>query len=85
MCGKWSNDKIDEIVDWLVDPNGLNYNIFRYNIGGGDDPLNRNCTPHHMASGKGLRAEMEGFKDRKKRTSIRNFKCSILFRVISFA
>ena len=63
MCGKWSDDKIDEIVDWLVSSNGLNYNIFRYNIGGGDDPLNRNCTPHHMTNGKGLRAEMEGFKD----------------------
>jgi len=63
MCGKWSDTKIDQIVDWLVSPTGLNYSIFRYNIGGGDDPLNRNCTPHHMASGKGLRAEMEGFKD----------------------
>lgn len=63
MCGTWSDDKIDEIVDWLVSPEGLNYNIFRYNIGGGDDPLNRNCTAHHMANGKGIRAEMEGFKD----------------------
>lgn len=63
MCGKWSDDKIDRIVDWLVSPEGLNYRIFRYNIGGGDDPLNRNCTPHHMGNGKGLRAEMEGFKD----------------------
>jgi O-glycosyl hydrolase len=63
MCGKWSDAKIDQIVDWLVSPTGLNYSIFRYNIGGGDDPLNRNCTPHHMGSGKGLRAEMEGFKD----------------------
>ncbi len=63
MCGKWSDDKIDQLVDWLVSPNGLNYNIFRYNIGGGDDPHNRNCTPHHMGGGKGLRAEMEGFKD----------------------
>ncbi|MBN1183613.1 MAG: T9SS type A sorting domain-containing protein [Bacteroidales bacterium] len=63
MCGKWSDEKTDEIVDWLVSPDGLNFNIFRYNIGGGDDPLNRNCTLHHMADGKGLRAEMEGFKD----------------------
>lgn len=63
MCGKWSDDKIDELVDWLVSPDGLNYNIFRYNIGGGDDPENRNCDPHHMGNGKGLRAEMEGFKD----------------------
>lgn len=63
MCGRWTDDKIDEIVDWLVSPDGLNYNIFRYNIGGGDDPQNRNCDLHHMASGKGIRAEMEGFKD----------------------
>ena len=63
MCGKWSDEKIDEIVDWMVSPTGLNYNIFRYNIGGGDDPLNTNCNPHHMAKGKGLRAEMEGFQD----------------------
>lgn len=63
MCGKWSDKQIDEIIDWLVSPEGLNFRFFRYNIGGGDDPLNQNCTPHHMGSGKGLRAEMEGFKD----------------------
>ncbi len=63
MCGKWDDKKIDQIVEWLVSPTGLNYNIFRYNIGGGDDPLNRHCTLHHMGKGKGLRAEMEGFKD----------------------
>ena len=63
MCGKWSDKNIDKIIDWLVSPTGLNYNIFRYNIGGGDDPENRNCTLHHMGKGKGLRAEMEGFKD----------------------
>ncbi len=63
QCGKWDDKKIDEIVNWLTSPTGLNYNIFRYNIGGGDDPENRNCTLHHMGGGKGLRAEMEGFKD----------------------
>lgn len=62
MCGKWSDAKIDQIVDWLTSPTGLNFNIFRYNIGGGDDPENKNCTLHHMGNGKGLRAEMEGFK-----------------------
>jgi len=62
MCGRWNDEKVEELVDWLVSPDGLNYNIFRYNIGGGDDPRNRHCTPHHMAKGKGLRAEMEGFK-----------------------
>ena len=34
MCGKWSDEKIDELVDWLVSPDGLDYRIFRYNIGG---------------------------------------------------
>ena len=63
QCGKWSDKKIDEIVTWLTSPTGLNYSHFRYNIGGGDDPENKHCTPHHMGSGKGLRAEMEGFKD----------------------
>ena len=62
MCGQWPDDKINELVDWLVSPEGLNYNIFRYNIGGGDDPNHANCTEHHMGNGKGLRAEMEGFK-----------------------
>ena len=63
QCGKWDDEKIDKIVSWLVSPDGLNYSHFRYNIGGGDDPENLHCTPHHMGKGKGLRAEMEGFKD----------------------
>jgi len=63
QCGKWSDKRIDEIVTWLVSPTGLNYSHFRYNIGGGDDPENRHCDLHHMGKGKGLRAEMEGFKD----------------------
>lgn len=63
MCGKWSDDKIDKIIDWLVSPAGLNYNIFRYNIGGSDNPSYADCREHHMRDGKGERAEMEGFKD----------------------
>ena len=63
QCGKWDDEKIDEIIEWLVSPEGLNYSHFRYNIGGGDDPKNRHCDLHHMGKGKGLRAEMEGFKD----------------------
>lgn len=62
MCGNWPDDKLDPIIDWLVLPENLNYNVFRYNIGGGDDPNNTNCTKHHMGNGKGLRAEMPGFK-----------------------
>ena len=63
QCGKWPDSKIDEIITWLTSSTGLNYSHFRYNIGGGDDPENRNCDQHHMGRGKGLRAEMEGFKD----------------------
>lgn len=62
MCGQWSDENIDRLVDWLVSPEGLNYRLFRYNIGGGDDPQNRNCKLHHMGKGKGLRAEMPGWK-----------------------
>ncbi|MBQ0047499.1 MAG: hypothetical protein KBT33_08335 [Prevotellaceae bacterium] len=65
MCGKWSDAKIDQLIDWMVSPEGLNWNIFRYNIGGGDDPNWTNCYPHHMGNGKGLRAEMEGFQDER--------------------
>ena len=60
MCGKWNEKKIDQLIDWMVSPEGLNWNVFRYNIGGGDDPKWTNCYPHHMGNGKGLRAEMEG-------------------------
>lgn len=65
VCGKWSDEKIDELIEWLTSPDELNFRIFRYNIGGGDDPNNTYCTAHHMGApgGKGLRAEMEGFKD----------------------
>lgn len=59
MCGKWTDDKIDDLVDMLTSPDKLNYNIFRYNIGGGDHPSHYNG---HMCNGKGKRAEMEGFK-----------------------
>ncbi len=65
QCGKWSQTKMDQLLKWMVSPDGLNWNIFRYNIGGGDDPENRNCTLHHMDYGKGRRAEMEGFQDER--------------------
>ncbi len=60
MCGKWNDKKIDDIVDMLVSEDALNMNIFRYNIGGGDDPSH---IDGHMTTGKGKRAEMDGFKD----------------------
>ena len=81
QCGKWTDDKIDEIVAWLVSPEGLNYSHFRYNIGGGDDPLNRHCTPHHM--GQGTRCVdghthaavvYDGFEQSEKVCVVRHFK-----------
>jgi len=65
QCGQWPEERLDSLVDWLVSPDGLNYNIFRYNIGGGDDPNWTHCSPHHFGApgGKGLRAEIPGFQD----------------------
>lgn len=68
MCGRFDEARVDSLVDWLVSPEGLNYNIFRYNIGGGDDPYFAHCMPHHMCfpkHGKGYRAEFEGFQDER--------------------
>lgn len=62
-AGQWDDAKINEIADWLVSPDGLNYNVFRYNIPGGDAPGH-----DHMSvakGGKGLRAEMKGFLPNK--------------------
>lgn len=66
MVGQWEDEaKIDEVVDLLTSPEHLNMNVFRYNIGGGDDPSHYSTATNkgHMATGKGLRAEMEGFLD----------------------
>ncbi len=64
-CGEWPEEQLDSLVDWLVSPDGLGYSVFRYNIGAGDDPAWTHCDPHHFSKpgGKGLRAEMEVFKD----------------------
>lgn len=59
QCGKWTEDKVNDLVDMLTSEDKLNFNIFRYNIGGGDVPSHANG---HMVNGKGKRAEMEGFK-----------------------
>ncbi len=65
QCGRYSEAQLDSLITWLVSPEGLNYNFFRYNIGGGDDPQWTHCAPHHFGApgGKGLRAEMDGFLD----------------------
>lgn len=38
QVGNWDEKKVDEVVDLITSPDKLNMNIFRYNIGGGDDP-----------------------------------------------
>lgn len=60
QVGAWDEAKVDSIVDLITSPEKLNMNIFRYNIGGGDDPSHLGG---HMVKGKGKRAEMEGFKN----------------------
>ena len=65
VCGHWTDEaKLDTMLTWLCSPDHLNYSLFRYNIGGGDDPCWTHCEPHHNGAqgGKGLRAEMPGFK-----------------------
>lgn len=59
QVGNWSEARVDSIIDIITSPDKLNMNIFRYNIGGGDDPSHLGG---HMVKGKGKRAEMEGFK-----------------------
>ncbi|MDP4237862.1 MAG: glycoside hydrolase [Bacteroidota bacterium] len=55
IMGGFSDSKIKTICDWITDPvNGLNMNIFRFNIGGGDDP-----THNHMRTDGGA---MPGYK-----------------------
>lgn len=59
QVGNWEEARVDSLVELITSPDGLNMNIFRYNIGGGDDPAHLGG---HMVKGKGKRAEMEGFK-----------------------
>jgi O-glycosyl hydrolase len=52
--GAWSAANVDAVVDAVVDPtNGLGFNIFRYNIGGGENPAHE-----HMGQWR----EMPGFQ-----------------------
>lgn len=55
MMGGFSDAKIKALCDWITDPvNGLNMNIFRFNIGGGDNP------DHQHMRGDG--GDMPGYK-----------------------
>ena len=38
VAGSWSDAKIDTLCTWLTSPTGLNMNVFRFNIAGGENP-----------------------------------------------
>ncbi len=49
LVGNYPQAQIDMICDDLADPNELNFNIFRYNIHGGDNPsLHHGTTVNHF-------------------------------------
>lgn len=55
--GDWPDDKLDPLLKLLADTNeGLGFTIYRYNIGGGDDPTHK----HHRAG-----AAIPGFRPTK--------------------
>lgn len=55
IMGGYDAAKVKDICDWITDPvNGLNMNLFRFNIGGGDNP-----THTHIRKDGG---EMPGYK-----------------------
>lgn len=50
QVGRWSDAKLTPLIDLVVNPDtGLGYNIFRYNIGGGDNPAH-----NHLAQYKAI-------------------------------
>ncbi|WP_422657727.1 S-layer homology domain-containing protein [Paenibacillus sp. EC2-1] len=58
--GGWSNEQAkNELVDALYSEEGLNYNIARYNIGGGDDPAHS-----HMREGGNMPGFSTGFDEK---------------------
>lgn len=38
IMGGWPDSQVDEIAKWITSPDELNMNVFRFNIGGGDNP-----------------------------------------------
>lgn len=53
IAGGWSDAKIDTLCTWLTSPTGLNMNVFRFNIGGEENPAHN----HFRYS-----AKLEGYK-----------------------
>lgn len=38
VMGGWNDAQVNELVSWMADSSELNLNVFRFNIGGGDNP-----------------------------------------------
>jgi O-glycosyl hydrolase len=55
LCGGLDDAKVNQLVDWLVSPTGLNCNLFRYNIGAGDDPAH-----NHISAGSQMPCFLSG-------------------------
>ncbi len=50
--GGWSTDKKNQFLDLIVNPTtGLGYNVFRYNIGGGENPAHTHMTQYRDMPG----------------------------------
>jgi O-glycosyl hydrolase len=61
LAGKWSETNRNKLIGAIADPDtGLGYSIFRYNIGGGDQPGH-----NHLTKGDGG-AAVPGFKPTEK-------------------
>lgn len=54
IMGGFTDAKVKTVCDWIASPTGLNMNVFRFNIGGGDDPTHK-----HMRTDGG---DMPGYK-----------------------
>ena len=52
QVGAWDQTKVNTIIDLFTNPDKLNMNIFRYNIGGGDDPARVGRSSGKSASGR---------------------------------
>ena len=58
VMGGWQDSQVNEISEWITSPDELNLNVFRFNIGGGDDP----CHTHIRKDG----GDISGYKPSEK-------------------
>ncbi len=70
LAGKWSEPNRNRLIDAIVNPDtGLGYNIFRYNIGGGDNPSHNHLSEPRAVPGfkKSETAEYDWSADQHQR------------------